>query len=91
METGSIQPGAMVSHILGLGAAAQTILAMEKTSGAKKVCYNGLDLPLIAMEDLEELGKTNELYRQLDLLVKKHGGMWNAEAERYLLENAPKL
>ena len=91
MEEKKIRPGAMVSHILGLNAAAQTIFAMEKPNGAKKVCYNALDLPLIAIKDLEKLGKTNELYRQLDLLVKKNGGMWNPEAEQYLLEHAPRL
>jgi len=91
METGKIEPGAIVSHILGLNAAADTIFAMEKPSGAKKVCYNELDLPLIALSDLEDLGKTNNLYRELDRLVKKHGGMWNAEAESYLLAHAPRL
>ena len=91
METGRIEPGAIVSHILGLNAAADTIFAMEKPSGAKKVCYNELDLPLIALSGLEELGKTNDLYKQLDLLIKKHGGMWNAEAESYLLAHAPRL
>ena len=91
METNSIEPGAIVSHILGLNAAADTIFAMEKPSGAKKVCYNELDLPLIALSDLEDLGKTNDLYRELDRLVKKHGGMWNAEAESYLLAHAPRL
>ena len=91
MEEKKIRPGAMVSHILGLNAAAQTIFAMEKPNGAKKVCYNELDLPLIAIKDLEKLGRTNELYRQLDLLVKKNGGMWNPEAEQYLLEHAPRL
>ena len=91
METGKIEPGAIVSHILGLNAAADTIFAMEKPSGAKKVCYNELDLPLIALSDLEDLGKTNDLYKQLDILVKKHGGMWNAEAESYLLAHTPRL
>ncbi len=91
METNKINPGALVSHILGLNAASDTIFAMEKPSGAKKVCYNELDLPLIAIAELEELGKTNDLYKQLDLLVKKHGGMWNAEAEQYLLAHAPRL
>ena len=91
IEENKINPGAIVSHILGLNAAAETLFAMEKPSGAKKVCYNELDLPLIAIADLEELGKTNELYRQLDLIVKKNGGMWCAEAEEYLLANAPRL
>lgn len=91
IEENKINPGAIVSHILGLNAAAETLFAMEKPSGAKKVCYNELDLPLIAIADLEELGKTNELYRQLDLIVKKNGGMWCTEAESYLLTHAPRL
>ena len=91
IQENKINAGALVSHILGMPAAPETLFAMEKPNGAKKVCYNELDLPLIAIEDLETLGKNNELYRQLDLLVKKHGGMWNGEAERYLLENAPRL
>jgi threonine dehydrogenase-like Zn-dependent dehydrogenase len=90
-EEKKIRPGAMVSHILGLNAAAETIFAMEKPNGAKKVCYNGLDLPLIAIADLEELGKDNALYKNLHLLVEKHGGMWNAEAESYLLAHASRL
>jgi len=91
IEKGSINPGAIVSHILGLNAAADTLFAMEKPNGAKKVCYNELDLPLIAIADLEELGKTNELYRVLGEIVKKNGGLWCAEAESYLLAHAPRL
>ena len=91
VEEGRINPGAMVSHILGLNAAADTLFAMEKPEGAKKICYNELDLPLIAIADLEELGKTNELYRALAEIVKQNGGLWCAEAETYLLEHAPRL
>lgn len=91
IEDGCINSGAMVSHILGLNAAADTLFAMEKPNGAKKVCYNELDLPLIAIADLEKLGETNELYRALAQIVKKNGGLWCAEAETYLLENGPRL
>ena len=28
---------------------------MEKPSGAKKVCYNEIDIPLVAIDELEEL------------------------------------
>ena len=41
--------------------------------GAKKVCYNELDIPLVAIDDLEELGKDNELYRELAKIVKENG------------------
>ena len=91
MEDGSINPGALVSHILGLNAAAETLFGMEKPDGAKKVCYNGLDLPLTAIADFEELGKTDPMFARLHALVQKHGGLWNAEAEAYLLGNCPKL
>ena len=91
IEKDKINAGAIVSHILGLNAVVDTLFAMEKPNGAKKVCYNELDLPLIAISDLEELGKDNELYRELAKIVKAHGGIWNAEAEKYLLANAPRI
>ena len=91
IEQGKVNVGAIVSHILGLKAVPEAILAMEKPSGAKKVCYTGIDIPMIAVDDLEELGKDNDLYRELAKIVKAHGGLWCAEAEKYLLENGPKL
>lgn len=90
IEKDAINAGAVVSHILGLNACIDTLMAMEKPSGAKKVCYPSLDLPLIAIADLEELGKTDALCAALAKIVKENGG-WCAEAEKYLLENAPKL
>lgn len=86
-----INAGALVSHILGMRAAPETLFAMEKPNGAKKVCYNELDIPLIAISDLEELGKNNPMYAQLAMIVKNNGGLWCAEAEQYLLTHAPRL
>lgn len=91
IEEDKINAGAIVSHILGLNAVKETLFGMEKPNGAKKVCYNELDLPLIAISDLEELGKENELYRELAKIVKAHDGLWCAEAEKYLLANAPRI
>ena len=91
IERNAINPGALVSHILGLNAASEALFAMEKPNGAKKVCYNGLNLPIVAVADLEELGKSNALYGALAEIVARNGGVWCAEAEEYLLANAPKL
>lgn len=91
IEENRINPGALVSHILGLKDVASAIFAMEHPSGAKKVCYPGLDIPLIAVDELGEWGKKDPLYAELDRIVKANGGIWCAEAEKYLLENAPKL
>ena len=90
IEEKAINPGAIVSHILGLGAVIDSIFAMEKPSGAKKVCYPEIDIPLVAIEDFEELGKTDPMYAELDRIVKANGGLWCGEAERYLLAHAPR-
>ena len=91
IEQNKLKPGALVSHILGLNSASDALFAMATPNGAKKVCYNHLDLPLIAISELGELGKTNPLYKKLDEIVKANDGLWCAEAEEYLLANAPKL
>ena len=91
IEENKINPGAIVSHILGLSAAVDTVLDMGTPNGANKVCYNHLDLPLIAIDQLPELGKTNPLYKALAEIVERNGGLWCAEAEAYLLEHAPKI
>lgn len=90
IEENAINPGALVSHILGLNAAKDALFAMEKPNGAKKVCYNGLDLPVIAISELKEMGSDNELYRNLAQVVEDNGGMWCKEAEEFLLANAPR-
>lgn len=87
IENGVIDPAIMVSHILGLGAYADTIFAMEKPVGAKKLCYNHLDLPLVSLDDLGRLGMTDPRFRELDRLVNENGGLWSKAAEDYLLEN----
>lgn len=90
IEAGAINPGVMVSHILGLDAVPDAIYAMERPSGSKKICYNALDIPMVALTDFEELGKTDPMWARLDEIVKANGGLWCAEAEEYLLANAPK-
>lgn len=91
IEENAIDPGAIVSHILGLGAVKDTLMAMEHPSGAKKVCYNDLDIPLVAISDLDRLGKTDPLWHALAEIVSRNGGNWCAEAEAYLLAHAPKI
>ena len=91
IEKKQINAGALVSHILGLDAYPDAILAMEKPNGCKKVCYTGIDIPLVALEDFAELGKTDPLFAELDRIVKANDGLWCTEAEEYLLANGPKV
>ncbi len=91
IETNKINPGTLVSHICGLNAVIDTLKAMEKPSGAKKVCYTHLNLPLIAVDELDQWADKDPLYKKLAEIVKANGGLWCAEAEEYLLANAPKI
>ena len=91
MEDGVLDPSGMISHIMGLNAVPEAMFGMKVPNGAKKVVYNELDIPCIALADLAEAGKTDPLYAKLAELVAAAGGRWSPEAEAYLLENAPKL
>lgn len=91
IETGIIDPSIVVSHILGINAYADAIFDMEHPSGMKKVCYTHLNLPMVAVEDFGKMGETDPLFAKLDQIVKENGGLWCAEAEEYLLANAPRV
>jgi len=88
METGDINPAAMITHIGGLNVAADTILNLDKIPGGKKLIYTNKDMPLVALADLPELGKTDKFYADLAEILARHKQLWNLEAEKYVLENA---
>ena len=91
MNEGKLNPSALVTHIGGLNAVVDTVLNLPKIPGGKKLIYNHIDLPLTAIDDFEEAGKTNPLFAELDKLCKANNGLWNDAAEAYLLANAPKI
>ena len=88
---GKINPAAMVTHIGGLNAVVDTTLNLPKIPGGKKLIYNHIDLPLTALDELEEKGKKDPLFKELAKIVKSNNGLWCADAEKYLITNAKKL
>ena len=88
MNEGKLNPSALVTHIGGLNAVVDTTLNLPKIPGGKKLIYTQIDLPLAAISDFEELGKTDPLFAELDKMCKANNGLWNPEAEKYLLANA---
>ena len=82
-----IDPAVMITHIGGIDAAIDTTLRLPEIPGGKKLIYNHINLPLTAIADFEELGKTDPRFETLDRLVKQNNGLWSAEAESYLLRN----
>ena len=91
MSSGKLNPAALVTHIGGLNAVVDTVLNLPSIPGGKKLIYNHIDLPLTAIADFEEAGKTNPLFAELDKICKAHNNLWSPEAERYLLANAKSI
>ena len=87
MEEGKINPAAMITHVGGIDAVIPTTLNLPKIPGGKKLIYTHIEMPLTAIADFEEKGKTEPLFAELDKIVKAHNGLWCAEAEKYLLAN----
>jgi len=88
MEEGKLNPSTMITHVGGLDAVVDTTLDLPNIPGGKKLVYNHISMPLIALNDIAEMGKANPLYAELAKIVEKHNGLWSPEAEVYLLENA---
>ena len=82
IEDGTVQVGKIATHILGLNEVSDTILRLPTIPGGKKICYSHKRHPLTEVEAFE--GELKEI-------VKKHGGVWNAEAEEYFLQNTPSI
>ncbi|MDR0519415.1 MAG: zinc-binding dehydrogenase [Clostridiales Family XIII bacterium] len=88
---GNTNPAILVTHIGGLDSAKDATLNLPSIAGGKKVIYNHISLPLTAISDFGEKGKDSPLFAKLAKICDKHGGLWSAEAERYLLANAEPL
>ena len=91
METKQINPAAMITHVGGLDSAAEATKNLPNIPGGKKLIYTHISMPLTAIADFEELGKTDPVFAKLDQIVKAHNGLWNDAAEEYLLKNATAL
>ncbi|NMB71798.1 MAG: hypothetical protein GYA22_06600 [Bacteroidales bacterium] len=87
MARGIINPATMITHIGGLDAVAETTRHLPEIPGGKKLIYTNIRLPLTAIADLGELGKSDPVMAQLAEIVSRNNGLWNAEAERYLLSH----
>ena len=91
MSRGLINPSAMVTHIGGLDAAVETTLNLPQIPGGKKLIYTHISMPLTAIADFAELGKTDPVFAELAKICEANNGLWSAEAERYLLAHAKSI
>jgi threonine dehydrogenase-like Zn-dependent dehydrogenase len=88
MAEGRLNPVFMITHIGGLDAAARATIDLDKIHEGKKLIYTHKSLPLTAIDDFGDMGKTDPFFAKLAEICGRHGNLWNVEAENYLLENA---
>lgn len=88
--SGKINPAVMVTHVGGLDCVPETLMNLPNIPGGKKLIYNGIRMPLTALEDFEK-NSGNPVYKALGEILAAHKGLWNAEAEDYLLKNMPSI
>ena len=84
---GRTNPAILVTHIGGLDSAAEATLNMPNASGGKKLIYTHISMPLTAIADFSKLAEEDPFFKKLAELTDAHGGLWNADAEKWLLEN----
>ncbi len=84
---GKIEPAVMVTHVGGIDSIAEATLNLPNIPGGKKLTYTQFDMPLTAIEDFGELGKTNPLFKKLDEVCRENRGLWCAKAEQILFEH----
>ena len=86
MKEGRLNPSILVSHVGGLDAVPEATMHLPEIRGGKKLIYTGINMPLTAIADFEKLGRDDPFFAKLDELCKANNGLWNVEAEKYLLE-----
>lgn len=91
MMSKGLDPAGLVTHIGGINAVIDTTINLPSIPGGKKLIYTHIDMPLTPISDFEAKGKDNPLFAELHKLCEAHNGLWNIEAEVFLLENANKL
>ena len=88
---GILHPEVMITHVGGLPSAFEATMDLPKVPGGKRLVYTHVDLPMVAIADFAERGKSDPLYAELDRICAAHAGLWCKEAEDYLLAHAPKV
>ncbi|TRX63529.1 zinc-binding dehydrogenase [Carboxylicivirga sp. M1479] len=89
--TNGLDPAGLVTHIGGLNVVPEATLDLPNIPGGKKLVYPHVEMPLTAISEFKSLGQSNPVYAQLHEICEKNVGLWNVEAEAFLLENADKL
>lgn len=87
---GYLHPEVMITHVGGIDSAFPATRDMHTVPGGKRLVYTHVDMPMTAIEDFAEKGKTDPFFAKLAEICAASNGLWSKDAEDYLLANAPK-
>ncbi|MDR1814942.1 MAG: zinc-binding dehydrogenase [Tannerella sp.] len=87
MMNKGLDPAGLVTHIGGLNAVIDTTMNLPSIPGGKKLIYTHLTMPLTPIAEFEEKGKTDPLFAELHKLCEANNGLWNVDAEDFLLKS----
>ncbi|MDR1562170.1 MAG: zinc-binding dehydrogenase [Dysgonamonadaceae bacterium] len=87
MMVSGLDPAGLVTHIGGINAVIDTTMNLPSIPGGKKLIYTHIDMPLTSIAEFGERGKADPLFAELNRLCERNNGLWNIEAEEYLLKN----
>ena len=91
MTAKKIDPSSLVTHVGGLNCVPDTTINLTKIPGGKKLIYTHKNLPLTAIADFEEKGKSDAFWKALAEITQRSNQLWCKEAEDYLLKHAPEI
>ena len=88
---GALHPEVMVTHVGGIDSAADATLSLMDVPGGKRLVYTHVKMPMTAIADFAEKGKSDPLFAELDRICSANNGLWCKEAEDCLLAKAEKV
>jgi hypothetical protein len=81
----------MITHIGGLDSVVETTMNLPQIPGGKKLIYTNISMELTAISEFRERGEKDPMMAKLADIVEANNGIWNLEAETYLMENAKSI
>jgi threonine dehydrogenase-like Zn-dependent dehydrogenase len=82
-----LDPAGLVTHIGGLNAVIDTTMNLPNIPGGKKLIYTHIEMPLTPIAEFGTKGIDDPIFAHLHRLCEKHNGLWNLEAEEFLIES----
>ncbi len=89
MESGDINPAAMITHIGGMNTVVDTVLRLPEIKGAERSSSTPIRIcRSLQSPTLPSSERNDPFYADLAEICSRHNELWCFEAEQYVLRNA---